>query len=131
MSKAQTDINQSLSDYSYVALSRIANIFFAGVSAIFITRILGPADYGRLQYFYMMAYVAMYLGIYWNAPVIWRFGKRDYIASGNLKEIFWARSFILFICISILISVSLVFREKINWISGINYGAYYVIAFFV
>src|SRR4030042_3908178 len=93
---SKNEIKNSFIDYSALVGSNVGVILISFVSIPLLVRILGVADYGRLNLFFMVCQVAAVVVTRWTSMAMVRFGKEEFVKWPRIRETFWARSAISF-----------------------------------
>ncbi|OGW74698.1 MAG: hypothetical protein A2Z72_05520 [Omnitrophica bacterium RBG_13_46_9] len=117
---SKNEIKNSFIDYSALVGSNVGVILISFVSIPLLVRILGVADYGRLNLFFMVCQVAAVVVTRWTSMAMVRFGKEEFVKWHRISETFWARSAISFPVYAVIAAALFVFRGKITGYIGIN-----------
>ena len=96
--------------------SMALNIFILSITA----RVLQPAGYGILMLFLMVVSLISMLIINWPNAAILRFGKEEFLKTGKIAEVFWARMVILAVSLAVSIVLIFIFGDRITGYIGIG-----------
>lgn len=107
--------NDYISLVSFQALAVPASFIFISV----ITKILGPAEYGRYNVFLSMAQLIFFLGASWTTHAVIRFGKEEYILGNKFNKTFWTRTFIMSMSfIFVFLAVAILRNKILSYMGG-------------
>jgi len=125
------DVKSAFWDYSALILGKIGVALLVFVSLSFLTRILGPENYGKFSLFLMVTQVLIIVLVTWTSASIIRFGKEEYTREGKINEVFWSRTLILipFFILGVL-GVLLFKHQIISYIGMPSWIIWLTIAYF-
>src|SRR5581483_5612300 len=87
----------------------------AGLASVAVlSRLLGPADYGRLALVMTAAQYAMTIGVSWTSAALIRFGREAYLRSGRLGDVFWTRLILTAPSVGILVVALYILRAPLS-----------------
>ncbi len=111
---------------NYLAVSggRIASIFLSAAVLAIVTRSLGPEKFGTLSIFFMVCSFFTTIFINWQNSAITRFGREEYIQSGNISRTMGA-GFLIFSA-AYLVAVVLIFSFRKTIVNYIGVGEVYI-----
>lgn len=96
---------------------------------IIIAKTIQPEGFGILSLFLMISGILCMLIIDWPNSAIIRFGKKEFIETKQISEIFWARFTILIITFLISFFILLYFRNYIDNYVGIKNTSFLLLGY--
>ena len=96
---------------------------------IIIARAIQPAGFGILSLFLMISGIFCMLLIDWPNSSIIRYGKKEFLETEKISEIFWARFTILLITFLIALFTLLFFKNFIDGYVGIRNASFLLIGY--
>ncbi len=90
------EIKNAWWDYVSILSSQVASFPLGILYISFVTRKLGPENWGILTIFMSIIQLAFCLAINWTSASIVRFGKEEFLENGHMRQTVWARSAIVF-----------------------------------
>jgi len=96
---------------------------------IIIARVIQPAGFGILSLFLMISGIFCMLLIDWPNSSIIRYGKKEFIETERISEIFWARFIILLVTFLVALFTILFFKDFIDDYIGIKNASFLIIVY--
>jgi len=78
-----------------------------------MSRLLGPAEYGRFALVMTAAQYAMIVSVSWTSAALIRFGREAYVRAGVIGDVFWTRLAVTAPAVGIAIGIMYTFRTPI------------------
>ena len=126
-----TEGKQIFWNYCSILTGKLGSAVLGIVILTIKARLLQPEGYGILSLFLMVAGFISILLINWPSAAIIRFGREEFIRTGRIGEIFWARLFIFAITFIIGLFILCLFKDWIISYIGIEERFFYVIIFYI
>lgn len=92
-------------DYAALLTGRATSIALLAAVMVLITRLLGPAGYGKFAIYLTIGQLFFLLAVSWSASGVVRYGREEFIKTGGIARTFWARNcfLILFLALSTIV----------------------------
>ena len=123
------DIKSSFKNYSFVVLGTILKALVGFGCLLIITHILSPADYGRLNLFFMVTSLGSIL-LGWTQSAVVRFGKEEMLEREGFQKTFSSILFLFLINFSVALALFLAFRGKVINYVGFTHSGFSVVLLF-
>ena len=107
--------------------SMALNLFILSISA----RALQPAGYGVLSLFLMVVSLLTMLVINWPNQAIVRFGKEEFLKTGKIAEVFWARIVIFAFALAASLAIIFFLGDRITGYIGISRNGLYLLVSYI
>jgi len=115
-----TEEKQFFWNYFSLAIAQGGAYIFQFLITIIIARAIQPTGYGILSLFLMISGIMCMLIIDWPNSSLIRYGKTEFIDTGKISEVFWARFTILLVAFLITLITLLFFKNFIDDYIGIR-----------
>jgi O-antigen/teichoic acid export membrane protein len=99
------------------------------IVTILVANSIQPVGYGLLSLFLMVSGIVCMLLVDWPNSSIVRYGKNEYIRTGRVSEVFWARLAILIVTSIIILFIFIFFRNFIDDYVGIKNATFLLIGY--
>lgn len=92
--KADWDVSNAPKNYAALVIAQVATAAFSFASVWLLTHYVGAEGYGGVTAILLGAQLAQ-IPVMWTGNALSRYGVEEFVATGKLSRIFWARTSIL------------------------------------
>jgi O-antigen/teichoic acid export membrane protein len=98
---------------------QVVALVVGSAGLVLVSRLLGPERYGRLTLIFAVAQYMTILTANWTSASVIRFGRDEYIRTGSVRRIYWARLFLI-VAGFLLATVVLVGMARLPLLAGFS-----------
>lgn len=124
------DITEAFYDYTSLITSKVASVVFLLIAAVFVTRLLGAEELGKLSLFMLVAKLFLLFFVSWTSGAVLRLGKEEFLKKKKLNAIFWNRNIYAAIGLALSFLLIIFFKDKIRNYIGCKTDTVIAVLFF-
>jgi O-antigen/teichoic acid export membrane protein len=125
------EIKKLFSDYFAVLSGQVGMAVLGMLSLTLTARLLEPEGFGVLSLILMVTGFLSMLIINWPNAAIIRFGKQEYVETGNIRTTFWARMMLFAASAAVSVISLYFFQDRIAGYVRIESRYFYLLVLYV
>lgn len=125
------EIKQSFWNFVSILTGQVGSAFLGIVILSLTAGLLGPDRFGVLSLFLMVTGAAGMLFLNWPNAAIIRYGKEEFVSSGTIHKVVWARLLLLIPTFLVALALLLGYADRITTYIGMARNSFYLIVLYL